>query len=97
MKKRKSYIIASIITICIVLISIVFMRDSFKSNSHEKADLNESVEKDDLSTKSYVLDKAGVYSDNTEYETVNITADGVIVENMSAKKLLLMLLLEMGM
>lgn len=43
MKKRKSYIIASIITICIVLISIVFMRDSFKSNSHEKADLNESV------------------------------------------------------
>ncbi|WP_370831744.1 hypothetical protein [Clostridium sp.] len=89
MKKRKSYIIASIITICIVLLSIVFMRDSFKSNSHEKADINESIEKDDLSTKSYVLDKAGVYSDNTEYETVNITADGVIVENMSAKKIII--------
>lgn len=87
MKKRKSYIIASIITICIVLVSIVFMKNSFKSNSDEKTDFNESVVNDDLSTKSYVIDKAGVYSDNTEYETVNISADGVIVENMSAKKI----------
>ena len=89
MKKRKSYIIASIITICIALISVVFIRNSLKNDSNEKKDFNETVVKDDLSTKNYVIDKAGVYTDNIEYETINITADGVILENMSAKKIVI--------
>lgn len=89
MKKKKEYIIGSIITICIVLISIVFVRNSLKNDSHEKTDFNEALVKDDLYTKNCVLDKAGVYSDNMEYETINITADGVIAENMSAKKIVI--------
>ena len=89
MKKRRAYIIGGITTICIILISVIFIKNSFKNDGYEKTDFNESVVNDDLSTKSYVLDKAGVYSDDTEYETVNITADGVIVENMSAKKIII--------
>ncbi|MDB1934027.1 hypothetical protein PMY12_08735 [Clostridium tertium] len=88
MKKRREYIIGSIITSCIILISVIFIKNSFKNSDYEKAYLNETVVEGNSSAKSYVIDKAGVYSDNTEYETINITVDGVIVENMSAKKII---------
>lgn len=88
MKKRRAYIIGSIITSCIILISVIFIKNSFKNSDYEKAYLNETVVEGNSSANSYVIDKAGVYSDNTEYETINITVDGVIVENMSAKKII---------